>query len=446
MYGRYFRYLFENVDGGLFHSGSIYDEGRKETTNYIYMAGSYCRNTQQKRNPGSNAFQPPRRAYHPQEPSGCLRKDLIPSMIDLLIVGCYTAKYIKKLIQIIKGYNVKTVVLPYMAPIQRLVLAEEIKNANLSDQETVHFLQDPYWFLQKAGIERIYFLYGNGKEIHETIEELETGIHFEAADQRILRLIREMEGYEIPVVQAGYISENGWLFYFGIYGFELQKYSDFTRDYFSNIENIQELSNNIEEDYTNQLQCIVQEYLKKFGSSPATTVAMFEAPLHVHPNEIDSFMTEKEFSSREHCSIWEKYREDGHCSCMIRCVRDKDYDVMQRHRCSKAEESRFGILMLGNVNLNRYISEIQTRFWQFWKRLRGIGVPNCGSGVDWNGQVLRFSDVRDRIYWICSKHDITSAGVVSDIVLSSSNNRFLMVDEDGGCCLSGYIIPKEDIV
>ncbi len=59
--------------------------------------------------------------------------------------------------------------------------------------------------------------------------------------------------------------------------------------------------------------------------------------------------------------------------------------------------------------------------------------------------MLRFSAKKDRVYWICVKHEITSAGVVNDIVLSASNNRFLPIDEEIGCCLSGYIVPKEDI-
>lgn len=428
MRGRYFRYLFENQAGGLFHSGSVYDKERQKTTNYIYMVGSYCRNARLKK--FSNL---------------CKEEDTIPERIDILIIGGYTAKYIKKLIRIVENHEIETVILPYLAPIQRLVLVEEAKEGSETAKETIRFLQDPYLFLKGYGIANIYFLYGNGTVIHREPEELEEGCYFELADMELLQLIREMEGYSIPVVRAGYIVKNGWLFYFGVYGLDIQILSSFTRDYFSHIENIHEISDNINEDYVNQMKRFIKEYLRKFGNSPATTVVMFEGPLYAFSSENESFMTEKEFSRKEHCEAWIKYQKDSSCTCTIRCMHKKDHDVMQHHKTEGMEESRFGMLMLGNANLNCYLSEIVARFWKVRNRIRGIGVPNCGSSEDWNHQILSFSAPEDRIYWICGKHDITSSNVVSDIVLSSSSNRFLTVDDSRGCCLAGYLVPKEDM-
>ncbi len=428
MRGRYFRYLFENHAGGLFHSGSVFDKEKQKTTNYIYMVGSLCRNARSKKIS---------RLY--------TELDTIPETIDILVVGGYTAGYINKLIHIVKNHKIETMVLPYLAPIQRLVLVEETKNGSETAKESIRFLQDPYQFLQEYGIENIYFLYGNGTIIQREPEELEQGCHFELADMESLQLIREMEGCAIPVVRAGYIVENGWLFYFGAYGLDIQILSSFTRNYFSHIENIHAISDNVKEDYVSQMKRFVQEYLRKFGNSPPTTVVMFEGPLYTFSGENESFMTEKEFDRMERCEAWMKCQENSRCTCMIRCIHDRDYDTMQHHKKREVEESRFSILMLGNANLNCFLSEIVARFWKVRNRIRGIGVPNCGSSEDWNHQILEYSAPEDRMYWICVKHDITSPGVVSDIVLSSSNNRFLTIDEARGCCLSGYLVPKEDV-
>lgn len=426
MRGRYFRYLFENLDGGLFHTGSIYDKENQRTTNYIYMAESYCRSTFRKGN--SNIYV----------------EESLPEQIDLLVIGGYTAKYIHRLIDIVKSRRVETVILPYLAPIQRLVLAEGYTESLHKTKEITRFLQDPYQFLKKYDIGNIYFLYGNGKIMNREPEELEHGFHFELADRDSLLLIREMEGYAIPVVRAGYIIENGWLFYFGVYGMDIRNLSDFAKEYFSHIENIYTVSENPNEDYIRQKNRLLLEYFKKFGSSPTVAIVMFEGPLYVYLRENDSFLTEKEFSKAGQSEMWMQCRKDSCCMCTLRCAHGKDYDNMQHHK-RNTEESRFAVLMLGNVNLNRYWSDILSRFWQLRMRIRGISVPNSGSGENWNHQMLRFSAKKDRIYWICVKDDITSAGVVSDIVLSASNNRFLPIDEDMGCCLSGYIVPIEDI-
>ncbi len=426
MRGRYFRYLFKNLDGSLFHIGSVFDKDNQKTTNYIYMVGSYYRSSRKKKS--SDLFR---------------QEKTIPKEIDMLILGGYTLKDLNKLIYMLKKYHITTIVLPYYAPIQRLALMEETKESGAAEEDLTKFLKSPYQFLKNAGIQQIYFLYGNGTAISCNPEELEPGIHFEQADRDTLKLIGEMEGYAVPVVQAGYIVENNWLFYFGIYGVDIHLFSNFTRDYFSHIENIREMSNNVYEDYASQTERLVQEFLKKFGSSPATTITMFEGPLYDSSSENDSFMTEKEFQQPGGCRIWGGAPQDT--GCMIKCLHDKDYDVMQRHRQVKKGALRFGILMLGNTNLNRYGSELVARFWQLRFRIRGICIPSCGRGEDWNHQILELSISEDRIYWVCSKHDITSVGVVSDIVLSSPNNRFVMVDEKKSCCISGYLIPREDL-
>ena len=424
---RYFRYLFENQDNGLFHSGCIYDKAKDKITNYIYMVGSYCHNTLEKKAAGFE-----------------MQEDTIPHNIDLLVVGGYTAAYLKKLIYVVENHEITTMILPYLAPIQRLILVQELEDYKDGGRKAVHFLQDPYLYLKRAGVENVYFLYKNGPALEREPEELERGCQFEMADRQSLQLIQEMEGYAIPVVKAGYIVENGWLFYFGVYGIALQTLSAFTRDYFSQMENIHEISENVNEDYVSQMKHLIQEYTRKFGTSPETTVTMFEGPLYASAAENDSFMSQKEFSRRERCEAWMQRQGEEHYSCAIKCMYCKDYDTMQHHKDKRQDQSRFGMLMLGNLNLNCYLSEMRSRFDRISGRIRGIGVPNCGNWREWNHKVMELSSKKDRMYWICGRNEKTSAGVVNDIVLSAQNNRFLTIDEEMGACFFGYLIPKTD--
>ncbi len=324
MRGRYFRYLFENVEGSLFHIGSVYDKEHQKTTNYIYMVGSYYRNTQGEKGP-----------------EACTEHGALPEVIDILVMGGYTVKDVRKLISIVKSCSVRMVILPYVTPIQRLVLTEEMEEGSPGAEETGRFLKEPYVFLKNAGIGQVYFLYGNGETIDRMPEEIEPGVHFEPADGQVQMLIRGMEGNDIPVLRAGYIVENGWLFYFGIYGLNIYVYSDFTRDYFSHAENISKTSENAEEDYTLQTKRLVREYLKRFGNSPATTITMFEGPLYALPSENESYMTERELKDTSRCRPWKGRSEDN--GCVLRCMHGRDYDVMERHRNRKVREPRFGL-------------------------------------------------------------------------------------------------------
>lgn len=425
MRGRYFRYIFQNEEGSLFHIGSICDKEKRNITNYIYLVGSYKRNVNFKQEPLRYA--------------GC---GVMPKVIDILVLGGCTAEDIGKLVQIMERHRVKTIILPYLTPIQRLALAEEVNEKSALGKEINHFLKEPYLYLKKADIEWIYFLYGNGEMAVRNPNELEPGVHFEPVGSDERNLIRMMEGRSIPVVKAGYIVENGWLFYFGMYGLGISELSDFTRDYFSHPENIDATSENVDEDYAEQTRRLVQEYYRKFGKSSATTIVMFAGPLHVAPGENESFMTQKELEGVTGCHTWNGRKDTG---CMVACMYGRDYDIMQNVRSSRTKEGRFGFLMLGNVNLNRYYPEIAQRFLAFKTHVRGVSIPNCGSGEDWNGQVMNLFAKDGRIYWICSKHDITSVGVAGDIVFSTSRNRFVLLDKNQACCFSGYIIPKEDL-
>lgn len=423
MQARYFRYLFENSSDGIFHSGSIYDKAAGKVTNYIYLLGNDCRDA----------------VFH-RKRAVQITTEHMPQKLDIIVMGSYTAEYIKKLLEILETHKAETIILPYLTPIQRLVFAEETQG----NKEAARFLQDPYMFLKNKGIANIYLLYGNGSAIGREPEELEFGCQFEAADEETLRLIREMEGYAVPVVKAGYMIENGWLFYFGMFGLDIQKLSEFTKEYFSHIENIDVLSENRKEDYRNQMKNLVKEYMGKFGSAQATTIAMYEGPLNASQKENDSFMAQKEFSGKDGCSAW-VCTPNKESSCTIRCLYQRDYDTMQRHKSRLEQETRFGILMLGNVNLNVSLSEIVTRFWRLHDRIRGIGIADGGNRESWNPQILNFLSAKDRLYWICNKNRKLSSEVISDIILSSPQNRFLAVQEKEGVCFSGYLIPKETV-
>lgn len=427
MRGKYFRFLFENLDGGLFHTGSIYDKKRQKNLNFVYMTGNRFRSM-------------------PQNESLIIYKNEkdLPEVIDILVIGSYNAGCINKLMEILKNHKIKTIILPYLAPIQRIVLGEEIKEHNFTGKVATRFLQDPYQFLKRCGIENVCFLSGNGAPITRRPEEMDKTICFEQADAERAAIIREMEGYSVPVMCAGYMVKQDCLFYFGVYGLDLRLLAEFTKDYFSHIENIPEVSENANEDYRNQMQRLIREFLRKFGFSSMHVIVMFEGMLHASPFENTSYMTEQEFSKGKTGEMKHACRKTEDCSCMIRCTYGRDHDLIQNHK-DPLTEPRFGVLLLGNINLNRYLPQIRTRFQAVIPRIRAVTLPNSGSGEDWNHQILNILRANERIYWICSKHDMTSAGVISDIVLSSPSNRFLTIDSNWGCCLSGYLIPKEDM-
>lgn len=427
MQARYFRYLFENQEDGLIHSGCIYDKIEEETTNIIYLAGNYNRMEPWKKGKSKD------------------KEYKIPKKVDILVLSDYTTLYVKKFLSIIKNYEVDTVILPYLAPVQRLILLMDIEPKSIEEKNASRFLREPYHYLKELSIPNIYFLYGNAESNQTSPEEWESGNHFEAADPDAQRLVNDMEGYYMPVVRAGYVIKNRWLFYFGCYGLDMKVLYSFTREYFGRLESIYRFCNRESEVYTWQIKKLKKDYKFKFKDAPVTTVAMFEGPLDCSAQENDSFMVEKEFSDKQACEAW-MGKDSNPCNCEIKCIYSKDYDTMQSHKDKKRVNTRFGILLLGNINLNRFLPEIVTRFWELRERIRVITVPNSGAEEEWSKQALVFSSPQDRVYWLCCKQKFTSSDVVSDIVLTNPGNRFINVPENMGSCFSGYLIPRDESV
>lgn len=413
---RYFRYLFEKQGEGLFHSGCIYDKAGKDVLNYIYMGGIYGR-------------RPTLRVRKKQ----VQEKKILPEKIHLLIIYGYTIEYIKEMIRIIEESSVETIILPYLAPVQRLVIGSDITGNSDEDKEVIRFLEDPYLYLKSKKIANIYFLYGNGGRIDRPIEEQLMGDNFELADTQILRLVKEMEGYTVPVVKAGFRIQCDWIFYLGVYGRDLYEISKFTREFFQQNEEVQK-----EQE---MVKLLVRAYTRKFGMSPVNSIVLYHGPVYDKAQENDSVMFQHEFSRHMRCQAL-LGAEKSAKSCEIRCAYEKDHTAMQGHKRKDRQYGKYGAMLLGNANMNRFLPEIAERFYYMKGHTRVLTVPNAAAYEDWNHRVLELSEKEDRIYFIGVQHQVSSSTVLADIVSSCPMNKYLPIDEEYGCCFSGYLVPK----
>ena len=429
MKARYFRYLFEQQEETLIHSGYVYDRFGECALHYIYMYGG-------SRGPKDDSIDSDR----VQNGS-----DGLPEEIDLFVVAGYRLSTVRQILRIITQHRVRIMILPYLTPVQRLVLVQDMQENGWSEPQALHYLEDPYLYLKNRGISQIFFLYQNTAGVAEDLRDSRDGMFFEDLDPDITKLIAEMEGYPVPVMRAGYFRENGWMFYFGVYGTDIRKMSAFTREYFSRAENFCPESDDPGEDYRNQMHHLADRYWEAFGRIPVAAVVMFAGPTEVEHRYYDSCMIEREYE-RERCRMErENTLDGGYYKCTIACLRNRDYDTMQHHKNNK--EMRFGILLLGFPDLKQYFNEIFGRFWKIRPKVRILNVPGNGETEYWNPHILDISEgenSQNRIYWIQGRSIHTSSQVIQDIVMSSVYNRLIPVDEMRGVCFSGYLLPKED--
>lgn len=393
MEARYFRYLFENVSGGIMQCGYIEDTRIGEKTFYVYMSENNIQKINSKVcNSVFDSF------------------DRLPDEdIDILILGEFRLFYIMGMLELLKRHKVHAIVLPYIMPDRRRMLTHTIP----FPKSVMQFLNDPYNTLMQMGVGNIHFVYGNGRNIAENLDKMPDGVYFEKADENVLEAVKCAEGKYIPIEKAGYIVKNGWLFYFGAYGFEMEKN--------------QHLIRNVHQGKSIPL---IQ-----------ATIAMFAGPIEDSPKLVDSSFTEKTFSKVLKCMPGKK--NDNHV-CDMRCMRFQDHSVMKRHTDRERGISCFGVLLLGNLSLRVYMEDFAKRFHSIRNRVRVVTIPDGGNQGRWNSRILNMFTGADYRFWLVSMNRSSSGEVLKEIMESSSYNRLVNVNEEFGSCFSGYLVDRNE--
>lgn len=412
---RYFRHLFQCEEDKIVHVGSIWDNTSQQQTNYVYLSGSYM----QKICSDSDA--------------GRLLSD--GDELDFAILGSYTYPEIIRLLHILKEHHTHTVLIPYITPIQRLFLAHKVPINYEYRKELIYFLDYPYDCLRKTGVENVYFLYQNGKPIEDNLDSLQTGYYFEPVDDAVIRVVMEMEGHNIPLVKAGYIVENNWLFYMGTFGPDIHAIRQFLRDYV-------ECNNDKEEADYLKLEHVLRLFEKKFGEPPYASIALFHGPIHDNPRETSSIMMGKAFPTGRKCKAI--IPQDGK-TCALKCQYNYDYEYLQHYKNREENISRMGILLLGNVNLKKYLPQILVYFWNIERKTRAILVPNCGAEQYWNAQIMKGLIGKDSIYWVIPVEKDDRSEVILDILAFNSYNHIVNINQRFGYCFSGYLVPNDGL-
>lgn len=405
---RYFRHLFECDGNGIIQTGSLWDKLTDEQITYVYIAGSYD-------------------TAHARSVTSPRIRENAP--LDICVLGAYTYSGIVSLLKYIEARKTKTVILPYVSPIQRLFLANQVPTEGLYRKELIEFFDDPNRYIMNMGVEEVYFLYGNGKPLQNEPENHMVGYHFEQEDPEIMRLIHEMEGRDIPVVKSGYILTCQWLFYFGTFGPDLLDVRAFVEE---------EIAGKRTNGDYQELGRVLQAFRRRFGSHPYSTVLMYHSSINDAPQDNDILMTCRPFGRERGCKS--VIPRDG-SNCALQCQHDYDYEMFRYHLNKKHNVARMGILLLGNVELKRYFVEVSLYFGAFFRKIRAVSVPGVHAG--WDKKILKCLSQKDYIYFILPVSYHTGSEAVTDILTASASYRLVNIRMDQGYCMCGYLICKE---
>lgn len=414
MDARLFRYLFENTSHAIVMTGCTWDKEANQQIRYAYSCET----------------------KHSNWRVSCRKKakEILYSdgPIDLFVMGSFSIADIERLIYAIRYGKTDTVILPYVPPIQRFMLLQDIALRGMGEyhSDVAEFIRAPYLYLVNSSVRKFYFIYGNGK-IYQRKEKTWYPEHqFECQDEVILNMIEELEGYRIPVVKAGYIIDNRMLFYFGYYGVNLHLITKFVKQYLK--------EGPIEKFDERRLQKMLLLCKNEFGDPGMDSLTMFCSPIEVIATKTDCVFNAIVIDKEDFCHA-NIESDEGRCS--LKCMLYNDYDVCHCHRTEEAE-LRAGVLLLGNVNLNKYMTELKQRYHVINDQIRAITLPNCGNKNNWNSELMEFDVRKNAVFWICPLQSQTPDKVLREIKSKNARYRIIGLNENYGSCFNGFLTEK----
>ena len=381
-------FTFHNVGQGLFYSGKIND------FNFIYDCGSE------------------KKAHLEKVVKEYLNNKLSNSDIDLLVISHLHADHIAGLKYIFDaGVHVRTVLLPYFSPIERLRLS--IEKTNHSDW-LYEFWSDPIDYLSKKETTVVLMGHGEGAENQAPNRDRLFDDRFnidELPDDDSLKkeIIKKDESHSTSWKKVHYKNHKGqitlsrfWLFKFFNHKIEdIEKRDSFERYVRRKIGDLDLVTLIADKE---KIRGLKNRYEALGGDFNDTSLVMYHAPV-----------------TKSIVKGFSHYSDPHYISGKIEYPNKITLNLPQK---------TVGHLLTGDINLNCW-NELQQHINENLSNLEAALVPHHGAGGNWNRNA--FDGISNSCSWIISSGIVNKYGHPSlDVCQQIANNGNYPVSANEG--------------
>lgn len=400
------RLITHNVGQGLFYSGTIRVNDETNPFNFIYDCGSENHKHLSK---VVNYYK---------------RNVLYKYNLDLLMISHLHNDHTIGLEYLLKDININTVILPYMSPMERLVIA--LKKIKLPSWY-FRFLEEPIQYLINKGVKQIILMGGSGSkrgpgfdEVKPELSEKRINISHLHEDkelkERVLKCEPEIENF-IHKRKLLIKNHDGYIFIFGIWGFRFfncevdqKKLTEF-KNCVNRVIGKEDTKDIIRSK--SKLRLLKPCYESIFGKSKInnTSLSVFTGPLDRY-NEIYGYSTSPDQIFYE----------------LLALERDLLEGILSKYSFST---KYMGNLLTGDLDLNYKWEDFRNHFWNNFSKTFIIQIPHHGSKYNWKIDLL--SRINKSFCIISSgiknRFSHPHWKVINDISSSSPRKTIFLVNE-----------------
>jgi beta-lactamase superfamily II metal-dependent hydrolase len=376
-------FTFHNVGEGLFYTGKIHD------FNFIYDCGAQYN-----------------RKHLNSVVDDYVTKQLRTAKVDLLILSHLHDDHVAGLDALFNKVSVDTVMLPYLSPLERLIVA--LRRSNLPPW-FYRFWADPITFLIEKGTRKVILIGGREpyspdsvptREERSENEEEKLDLSDMPEDEYLRKEVLDSEKDKQQLERffnqqrlftrnhAGYLKAKGiWFFRF----FNCRVKDSKANSFMQCIKPVIQGDDLVEVIKSkSRLQSLRSCYKSLQGDFNDTSLLVYHAPITIEKLETYSF------------------------PCVVSICLD--------HRFGTYLHGPAGQFLTGDINLNKKLAEIEKHYGGHLSEVGLALVPHHGSRNSWNGTIL--TKITRKCSWVTSagisnKHH-PSSKVTQDIIRNRS--------------------------
>lgn len=181
-------------------------------------------------------------------------------------------------------------------------------------------------------------------------------------------------------------------------------------------------------------------HIRCYGTEDVCGLVMFSGPVGIDWKGEDCLMNIKPFQKEMPCLA--EMDTENHTCCM-RCGLYNDFDMCKGHNQNTGKGYVAGTLLLGNVEVMKYLDYIKKDFSDTEEQLRFISLIEGSreadsSFVEWAGKARK---ELNHYYVLPSKHQDTDR-FVKKVLAQSGRNRVFLTGENSGICGTGFFTSR----
>ncbi len=178
--------------------------------------------------------------------------------------------------------------------------------------------------------------------------------------------------------------------------------------------------------------------IRAYGTGEEAVVVMYHDVQEISPKEKEGMLMVKVASKERECEAC--ISDDDH-RCAMKCCLYNDYALCKGHNESNSQEYLTGTLLLGNLNLEKYGTELKEDFMKN-QRVRFCSFTGTREGDFNSTEIFDWMDTGEekvnQYFVVPAAEAENCSGMILELLKRGPRHQVVLTEEKHGVCATGF--------